>query len=191
MWLHNESSSKPCGVLSGVKAEDDDTPRPPRFAPLERRQVGQRFLSLSLLPRRPPPRVGDDSDEADRTNPLLSPFPPSLQEHFDETAVATAASQGPRACVEELAARLPSRDECFRLSRWKSQRSKLSQGSAGVQPRAEGRRPDSPTGADAARLRCSCGRSGCMASSPKALISFGGGCCGVSEESCADPLLAR
>jgi len=67
-----ELQAEPVVDSTGVKAEVDDTPRPPRFAPLE---------------RRPPPRVGDDSDE----------------EHFDETAVAAAASQGPRACVEELA----------------------------------------------------------------------------------------
>ncbi|CAE7397644.1 unnamed protein product, partial [Symbiodinium necroappetens] len=73
-----ELQAEPVVDSTGVKAEDDDTPRPPRFAPLE---------------RRPPPRVGDDSDE----------------EHFDETAVATAASQGPRACVEELARLLFSR----------------------------------------------------------------------------------
>ncbi|CAE7703801.1 N4bp2l1 [Symbiodinium pilosum] len=59
-------------ATGGVEGEVDEMPRPPRFAPGE---------------RRPPPRIGDDSDE----------------EQVDEAAVAAAASQGPAACAVELA----------------------------------------------------------------------------------------
>ena len=149
---------------------------------------GSFFLSVLCLPDR---RLGSATTATRLTALSLFShlFPPSPQEHFDETAVAAAASQGPRACVEELAARLPSH-ECFWLSHWRRDSSAPSSAQARL-VFSHGRKAGDQTAQRVQMQRASAAAVAglaCVKLMTSSLIRFGCVCCGVNGESCADAL---